>query len=96
MPNTPNTNEQWKVEEIAGVDLALKRLANAHVVAMAVDRLFFAQNEKGTIKKLKDSGHVLVSVKNEVPDDLRSKWVAGLGAQLRASVDRAKKNAGQK
>ena len=78
------------------VDLALKRLPNAHEVCMAVDRLFFAQDEKGGIQKLKESGHVLVSIKSDMPEDLRSKWVASLGRQLRASVDRAKKSAGKK
>lgn len=91
-----NPEEQWKVEEVAGVDLALKRLPNAHEVCLAVDRLFFARDEKGGIQKLKDSGHVLVSIKNEMPEDLRAKWVASLARQLRASVDRAKKSAGQK
>ena len=89
-------DEQWKVEEVAGVDLALKRLPNAHEVGLAVDRLFFAQDEKGGIQKLKESGHILVSIKNEMPEELRSKWVASLGRQLRASVDRAKKSAGKK
>lgn len=88
--------EQWKVEEIAGVDLAMKRLANAHEVAISIDRLFFSQDEKGSIQKLKDSGQMLVGIKGDIPEDLRGKWVVSLGRQLRSSVDRAKKSAGKK
>ena len=63
---------------------------------MAIDRLFFAQEEKTAILRLKEAGHVLVRIKEEMPEDLRPKWIASLNQQLRSSVDRAKKNAGKK
>lgn len=91
-----NQEERWTVEAVAEADLALKRLPNAHEVCMAVDRLFFAQDEKGGIQKLKESGHILVGIKSEMSEELRSQWVSGLGRQLRASVDRAKKSAAKK
>lgn len=88
-------DDKWSAEEIAGVDGALKQCDNAHEVAMALDRLFFAKDEKDAVPKLKAAGYALSKLKEAVPEEIRARWLALLGKQLRYSVDRAKRSAGK-
>lgn len=88
--------EKWSGEEIAGVDAALKALGNTHEIALAIDRLFFAKNEKDSIPKLKAAAALLTQLAAEIPEGSQNKWRGALGKQLRQSVDRAKKDSGKK
>lgn len=87
------SEDQWSVEEIARVDAALKRMENAHEISMDMDRLFFGKDEKGAIPRLRAAGPALSRLKDDIPEDVRAKWLSMLGKQLRYSVDRAKRGA---
>ena len=90
-----NSEEGWGGDEAARVDCALKMQSGSHEIALALDRLFFANNEKDIVKKLKEAGASLAKVKESLPEDLRAQWSGALSRQLRASVERVKKNAGR-
>lgn len=90
-----SAENQWSSEEVASVEAAFKRLAQSHEVALAIDRLFFAKEEKEAIPKLKVSAQALTQLVEEIPEEVRVKWRAALGKQLRQSVDRAKKSGGK-
>ena len=86
-----STENQWSGDEIANVEAALKRLGEPHELILAIDRLFFADGENEAIPNLKISAKALTQLIDKVPEDVRVKWRAALGKQLRESVDRAKK-----
>jgi hypothetical protein len=90
-----NGEENWSNDDAARVDGGLKMQAGAHEIALALDRLFFASDEKDVVKKLKEAGPALAKVKDSLPEELRPKWASALSRQLRTSVERVKKNAGR-
>ena len=88
-------NVVWTAEDLASIDSAFKKMENSHGLLVAIDRLFFASNEKEAVRKLKESGQLLAKIKDDLPEDLKKKWTDALGPQLRHSVNRAKTIAGK-